>query len=186
MAIEDPNGININHIMEQVNAAKAMEASSETGAFYVGDTHVMTSKGRAAANNRQRQFQHYENKTQARSKLGLYGSQADKYKNIEINENNPKVRTEYREPGFSVPESASNLKPNKKNADLMKGAENRLKPGGEKRVIEEAKGGGAFKKFGYKALGIAALGAVAMGTINGIMNAGGRKTNAQLYSDPYT
>nr|DAY08963.1 MAG TPA: hypothetical protein [Caudoviricetes sp.] len=186
MAIEDPNGININHIMEQVNAAKAMETSSETGAFYVGDTHVMTSKGRAAANNRQRQFQHYENKTQARSKLGLYGSQADKYKNIEINENNPKVRTEYREPGFSVPESASNLKPNKKNADLMKSAENRLRPGGEKRIIEEAKAGGGFKKFGYKALGIAALGAVAMGTINGIMNAGGRKTNAQLYSDPYT
>ena len=67
----------------------------------------------------------------------------------------------------------------------MKGAENRLKPGGEKRIIEEAKAGGGFKKFGYKALGIAALGAVAMGTINGIMNAGGRKTNAQLYSDPY-
>lgn len=60
-----------------------------------------------------------------------------------------------------------------------------VKPKEVAEKISTAKAGGAFKKFGYKALGVAALGAVAMGTINGIMNAGGRKTNAQLYSDPY-
>lgn len=60
-----------------------------------------------------------------------------------------------------------------------------VKPKDVADKISTAKAGGAFKKFGYKALGLGALGAIAVGTIGNIMNAGGRKTNAQLYSDPY-
>nr|DAS67972.1 MAG TPA: hypothetical protein [Caudoviricetes sp.] len=174
MAMEDPNRINVNHITERVNAS---------------NTHVMKNEVRAA-NSRQKQFEYYEQRNQTASEPTLYNSEVS---STEINNKKLKGNNTYKNSNFSIPESASEMRSNKRSVDLMKSAENELtkaanapvKPKDIADKISTTKAGGGFKKFGYKALGVATLGAVAIGTINGIMNAGGRKTNAQLYSDPY-
>lgn len=137
-----------------INNNRILKRAIETG-----------TRNKVATNFRQKQFENYE---QTVSEQG-----------IEVNNKKIKSRSTYENSNFSVPRSASEIKPNKRNADLMESAENRLTKGAN------AKAGGAFKRFGYKALGLGTLGAIAVGTIGNIMNAGGRKTNAQLYSDPY-
>lgn len=174
MAVEDPNGINVNHITEQMNAS---------------NTHIIKNEARVT-NFRQKQFEYYEQRNQATPELSLYNSEVI---STEINNKKLKGNNTYKNSNFSVPKSASEIKSNKRGVDLMKSAENKsikaasapVKPKDIADKISTTKAGGGFKKFGYKALGVATLGAVAIGTINGIMNAGGRKTNAQLYSDPY-
>lgn len=174
MAVEDPNGTNVNHITERVNTA---------------NTHVMKNEGRAT-NSKQKQFEYYEQRRQGTPEPSLYNSEVS---STEINNKRVKGNNTYKNSNFGVPESASEMKSNKRSVDLIKSAENKsikaasapVKPKDIADKISITKAGGGFKKFGYKALGVATLGAVAIGTINGIMNAGGRKTNAQLYSDPY-
>ena len=174
MAMKDPNGTNVNHIMERVNAA---------------NTHVIKNGG-GTTNSRQKQFEYYEQRNPAAIEPSLYNSEVS---STEINNKRVKGNNTHKNSNFSIPESASEMRSNKRSVDLMKSAENELtkaanapvKPKDIADKISTTKVGGGFKKFGYKALGVATLGAIAIGTINGIMNAGGRKTNAQLYSDPY-
>ena len=104
--MKDPNGTNVNHIMERVNAA---------------NTHVMKNEARAT-NSRQKQFEYYEQRNQTASEPTLYNSEMG---STEINNKRVKGNSTYKNSNFSVPESASEMKSNKRSVDLMKSAENK-------------------------------------------------------------